>query len=192
MLTSNSRHEQLLDELCALVLAEGFRHLTLAELAARLRCSKSTLYSLGQTKEQVMVHAVRHFFRAATGQVERDLQRAIESSEDPIVAYLRAIATALRPASAAFMDDVARHQAAREVYERNTVAAAERVVSLIAMGVLADEYREVHAAFVADLVTATMQRINSGAVFTATGLRDAQAYDQLAELVLDGIRSHAA
>ena len=56
-------------------------------------------------------------------------------------------------------------------------------------GVAAGEFRAVHAAFVADAVAATMQRIQSGAVLAATGLSDAEAYDQLAALALDGIRS---
>jgi hypothetical protein len=34
-----------------------------------------------------------------------------------------------------------------------------------------------------------MARIQSGAVLAATGLGDADAYDELAALVLDGIRS---
>ena len=42
-----ARREELLDRLVELFLAEGFRHLTLGDLAARLHCSKSTLYALG-------------------------------------------------------------------------------------------------------------------------------------------------
>ena len=53
----------------------------------------------------------------------------------------------------------------------------------------AGEFRAVHPAFVADAVAATMQQIQLGAVLAATGLSDAEAYDKLAALVLDGIRS---
>ena len=56
-------------------------------------------------------------------------------------------------------------------------------------GVAAGEFRAVHAAFVADAVAATMQQIQSGAVLAVTGLSDAEAYDRLAALALDGIRS---
>jgi AcrR family transcriptional regulator len=185
------RHEELLDELVALFLAEGFRHLTLADLAARLRCSKTTLYALGQTKEQVTVNVVKRFFRTAAEEVER-ATAAHTAPADRIAAYLRAIGAALRPASPAFMADLAGHAACREVYERNTQLAARRVGELIAEGVERGDFRPVHAAFVADTVAATMARIQSGAVLAATGLHDAQAYDALAELVLDGIRSPRA
>jgi AcrR family transcriptional regulator len=183
-----NRREELADQLVELFLAEGFRHLTLADIAARLRCSKSTLYALGQTKEQVTVNVVRRFFRAAAQQVE-SATAAHQSPGERIAAYLRAIGDALRPASAGFMADLAGNAFAREIYEQNTVIAAHRVRQLIAEGVRTGEFRPVHASFVADTAAATMRRIQAGAVQQATGLGDADAYDQLAALVLEGIEA---
>jgi AcrR family transcriptional regulator len=183
-----SRREELLDQLMSLFLADGFRHFTLDDLSARLHCSKSTLYGLGQTKDQVTVNVVRRFFRTATEQVESAVPARAPAGER-IAAYLRAIGDALRPASAAFMADLAAHAFAREIYEQNTAIAARRVGALIAEGVSTGEFRPVHGSFVADVTAATMARVQSGAVRTATGLADADAYDQLAALVLEGIRS---
>lgn len=182
------RHEELLDQLVELVLAEGLRDLTLNDLAARLRCSKSTLYALGASKEQLIAVAVRRFFKTATAFVE---ERTAAETDAParIVAYLRAVADALAPASPRFMADLARHPAAAEVYRRNTRVAAERVGQLVREGVRDGSFRAVHAAFVADTVAATMERIQAGAVAEATGLTDSQAYAELATLVLNGIRS---
>jgi AcrR family transcriptional regulator len=181
------RQEELADQLVALFLAEGFRHLTLSDIAARLRCSKSTLYALGQTKERLTVNVVRRFFRDATARVEA-ATGTHQADGERIVAYLRAIGDALRPASAAFMADLAAHAFAREIYQQNTAIAGRRVRELIADGVRTGEFRPVHASFVADTVAATMERIQSGAVQVATGLPDAEAYDELAALVLEGIR----
>nr|WP_281381701.1 TetR/AcrR family transcriptional regulator [Conexibacter arvalis] len=172
----------------ALFLAEGFRDFTLAELAARLRCSKSTLYGLGHSKEQLTGNALKRFFRDATAAVEARTA-AVADPADRIAEYLRAVADQLRPASTAFMADLAAHPLAREIYERNTALAAQRVSELIADGVRSGDFRDVHAAFVADTIAATMQRIQTGQVLAATGLRDADAYDELAALALDGIRS---
>ncbi|MDW5595786.1 TetR/AcrR family transcriptional regulator [Conexibacter stalactiti] len=180
----------LLDDLLELFLAEGFGHFTLAQLAARLRCSKTTLYTLGHSKEQLTANALKQFFRTSAEAVERRTAAA-DAPADRIATYLRAVADALRPASPAFMADVAAQPLAREIYERNTAIAAERVAQLIADGVRAGDFRDVHAAFVADTVAATMQRIQTGQVLAATGLHDADAYDELAALVLDGIRSGA-
>lgn len=182
------RHRELLDELVELVLAEGFGTLTIADLAERLHCSKSTLYGLGHSKEQVLVNVLVRFFQRATERIEARI--ATETEPDArIVAYLRGVADELRPASVAFMADVAGHPSARDVYRRNTRIAARRVRQLVDEGAERGAFRPVHAAFVADAVATVMTRIQSGDVAEVTGLTDAQAYDELALLVLNGIRS---
>jgi hypothetical protein len=98
------------------------------------------------------------------------------------------VAEALRPASRAFRDDLAHFRPAAEIYEQNTAAAAQRVRELIDDGTRAGAFRQVPAAFVAEVVTATMRRITSGEIRAATGLTDAQAYTELAQLVVAAIR----
>jgi AcrR family transcriptional regulator len=180
------RRRQLFDQLVSLMLAEGFAAFTLDDLAARLHCSKRTLYSLAGSKEQLVRAAVVHFFRAATERVEAALAGYLEPA-DRIVGYLRAVAAELAPASAAFFTDLAEFAPAGEVYERNTRIAARRVTELIDSGVAEGAFRAVHPAFVADAVTSVMVRIQRRQVAAATGLADAQAYQQLAELVLHGL-----
>lgn len=46
------RQEQVLDGLEEIFREEGFRRLTIGELATRLRCSRSTLYAMAPTKEE--------------------------------------------------------------------------------------------------------------------------------------------
>jgi AcrR family transcriptional regulator len=182
------RREQLFDALVELLLAEGFAHLTLDDVAARLRCSKRTLYALAASKEQLVRAAVVHFFRGATRRVEAAVA-ACDDAAERVGAYLRAVATELAPASARFFDDVAGFPPAAEVYERNTRAAAERVQQLVADGVSTGAFRAVHTGFVADVVTATMVRIQQRQVATSVGLDDAEAYERLAELLLHGLKN---
>jgi excisionase family DNA binding protein len=181
------RQTHLRDALVELVLAHGFRHLTVDQVAAQLNCSKRTLYALAASKEQLAVLAVRHFFRRATEQVEA----AIAATRQParrVTRYLEAVAEALRPASRAFRDDVTHFAPAAEIYEQNTVAAARRVRELIDEGIRAGAFRRVPAGFVGEVVTATMRRITSGEIAAATGLSDAEAYTELARLVVAAIR----
>ncbi|MFE3293463.1 TetR/AcrR family transcriptional regulator [Rhodococcus sp. NPDC059234] len=181
-----ARRAQLLDQLVDLLLADGFAHLTLDAIAGRLRCSKSTLYALADSKEQLVRVATVHFFRGATDRVESRLAGAV-GARVRIGAYLDAVGEQLRPASARFMEDLAANAVVREVYERNTRFAARRVQELIAEGVDAGEFRDVHAEFAADVVTSTMVRIQCRQVAEATGLDDAQAYAELAALVTHGL-----
>jgi AcrR family transcriptional regulator len=180
------RQAELLDQLEELFLAEGFARFTLEELALRLRCSKSTLYALAGSKEQLSLRVIRHFFRKATDAVEA--QTVTET--DPalrVTAYLSAVAGALGPAGLAFHRDLDAFAPGREVYERNTALAADRVRELIGEGVAQGRFREVHPALIADTVTTLMFRIGRGETARATGLDDAAAYRELAALLLHGI-----
>lgn len=181
-----ARRSELFASLEALITKEGFAHFTLDDLAARLHCSKRTLYGLAESKEQLVRAAVVHFFRAATDRVET----ALAAEQDPaarLPAYLRAVAAELSPLSPRFFDDVAEFGPAAEVYERNTRAAARRVEHLIEEGVAAGVFREVHIAFAADVIASVMVRIQQRRITAATGLGDAEAYAELAELLLHGL-----
>ncbi|MCW2581924.1 MAG: putative transcriptional regulator [Frankiales bacterium] len=182
-----ARREALLDELVDLFLAEGFASFTLEDLARRLRCSKSTLYAVAGSKEQLVVAVVRRFFARATQTVESRAADPVDPRER-IEAYLLAVSEQLRPAGPAFFADLAAFPPAGEVYARNTRTAARRVQQLVSEGVAAGTIRPVHASFVGAVVAQVMGAIHSGEISTATGLDDAAAYAELAALVLAGLR----
>jgi hypothetical protein len=87
------------------------------------------------------------------------------------------------------MADLAAYPVTNRVHERNTHSAARPVRELIADGITSGAFRDVHGAFVADSVAATMRRIRSRAVLPDVGMRDADAYGELALLILNCIRS---
>ncbi|QIK49090.1 TetR/AcrR family transcriptional regulator [Gordonia hongkongensis] len=180
------RRAALFDALLELILREGFAHLSIGSIAAELRCSKSTLYTLAASKEQLVTATVTHFFRSATEQVESRVA-ASPSPRERVIVYLVAVGEALAPASEAFMRDLDAFEPARALYERNTAAASSRVQALIADGVSAGEFRNVDAAFAADLASSMMSRIQRREVWAATGLDDAAAYRQLASILTAGI-----
>jgi len=169
-----------------LFLSEGFAHFTLDDLAGRLKCSKTTLYSLAESREQLVRAATVHFFRRATVEIDRNLV-AVTSASERITTYLAAAGRALSVASEQFMVDLDDFAPAREVYEENTAAAALRVQEMIADGVASGDLRDVHAGFAADLATASMTRILRGEVRASTGLDAGQAYQELASILTTGI-----
>lgn len=183
---ATARRAELFDALVRLFLAEGFAHLTLDEIASRLRCSKSTLYTLAGSKDDLVQAVTVHFFRSATAEVEAAVA-AVRGTRARLTAYLTAVGAALAPASEQFMDDLAEFAPAREVYEHNTRAAAARVHDLISEGAAAGDVRDLHAAFVADVAASVMVRIQQREIKTAVGLDDSRAYLELAELLTAGI-----
>lgn len=180
------RRGELFDSLLTLFLAEGFAHLTLDDIAARLRCSKGTLYTLAGSKEQLVYAVTVHFFRRATDDVEQQVAQS-GGARARMTAYLTAVGAALEAASDRFMSDLNAFAPARAVYEQNTAIAARRVSELIAEGVAAGEFRDVHAMFAADLAAAMMVRIQQGTVRSTTGLDDAAAYRELAAILTAGV-----
>lgn len=181
-----ARQVDLLDRLVELMAAEGFSQFTLDDLAERLRCSKTTLYALAPTKQQLVVEVVKQYFRSAVVAVEARVA-AVEEPPARVVAYLDAVAEYLQPLSRSFMDDLSAFAPAAEVYRQNTAAAAERIRGLIAEGVDTGAFRPVHAAFVAEIVAVAMFEIQRGEMFARLEMSDAEAYAELASLVVHAL-----
>lgn len=182
----SARQADVFERLIVLALEHGFAGYTMEQAAIALRCSKSTIYALAGSREQLIRAVVVAFFREAAERVEKRL--ALET--DPvrrIQVCLLAVADELRPASAQFMDDVAGFPPAREIYERSTAIASERVRQLIVDGIADDAFRDVPTAFIAEVVSSVMVRIQQREVAKNTGLSDAEAYADLANLVVSGI-----
>lgn len=183
-----ARQRALLSDLEALFLAEGFAQFTLDELAGRMRCSKSTLYALAPSKEQLAVRVVGHFFKGAAEQIEERIA-GIADAREIIGEYLAGVAEYLNRASAAFMADIAAFTPARATYEVNSRAAASRIRAFIAKGVADGVFRDVHASLIAEMAGLLVEGIQTGVIGSRTGVSDAEAFTALSELLLDGLTS---
>lgn len=180
------RQLELLDRLVELTAAEGFSHLTLDGFAQRLRCSKTTLYALANSRSDLVVEVIKQYFRKASATVEASIAE-VTGATARVEAYLVAVSEQLRPLSRDFMDDLAAFPPAAEVYRRNTAAAAERIRQLIADGIDSGEFRSVHAAFAAEMTAATMFGIQQGDMFRRLNMSDADAYAELSSLLLHAL-----
>ncbi|MEV7397090.1 TetR/AcrR family transcriptional regulator [Aeromicrobium sp. NPDC092404] len=177
------RHAQLQTQLIELFLSEGFLGFSLDDLALRLRCSKSTLYTLAPSKEQLISTTVRSFFRRATERVEA----RVATQPDPvgrISTYLLSVSEELAPASPQFFADLHSMAPAREIYRLNTARASERVRELIRAAT--PEADRTYAAFVGAATAQVMEAIHRGDIRSRTGLSDSDAYRALADLVVAG------
>ena len=172
------RREALIGRLMDVFLERGFAELSVADLAALLRCSKSTLYSVAASREQIVAAVVRAFFRRATERVEG----ALDGGADPrerVGRYLRAISEELAPASPAFFADLDAFAPAREIYERNTGFAVRRVQALVR-----EASADADAAFVGAVAGQVMESIHRGEIKARTGMDDSAAYAALSSLIV--------
>ena len=181
-----TRREEIVRQLRDLFLSEGFARFSIADLADRLRCSRSTLYAVAPSKEQLVVAVVRSYFQAAAERIETRVAAA-QDAQARLATYLAAVAGELEPVSAEFFADVAAFGPANDVYRENTRFAAQRVRSLVTDGIRAGVLRPAHASFVGAAVASVMGAIQRGDIQTATGLTAADAYRELADLVLGSL-----
>ncbi|MET0145006.1 MAG: TetR/AcrR family transcriptional regulator [Ilumatobacteraceae bacterium] len=177
----SGRTAALRDAIIEIVLLEGFFDLQMSDLAARLNCSKSTLYSIAPSKEQLLTSVVRTFFRRATEQVEAAVDPSAPAV-DQIGAYLNAVAVQLAPASPAFFADLERFAPAGDIYRKNTQIAAARVQDLVL-----EAAPGIDPTFLGAVARLMMESIHRGEISRATGLDDSAAYRALSELILAGI-----
>ncbi|PSK65406.1 hypothetical protein B0E53_02626 [Micromonospora sp. MH33] len=181
-----TRREKMLGQLRELFLAEGFASFSIGDLAERFRCSRSTLYAVAPSKEQIVVATVRSYFKTGAERIETRVAASADPAQQ-LAIYLESVASELQPASAAFFADLADFGPANEVYQENTQYAARRVQDLVTQGVKAGVLRPVHASFVGAAVAEVMGSIQRGAIQEATGLDSAQAYRHLADLVMTSL-----
>ena len=177
----SGRAVALRDGIIDIVLAEGFLDLQLSDLAARLNCSKSTLYGIAPSKEQLLTSIVRTFFRRATERVEAAVDPSAPAV-DRIGAYLNAVAVELAPASPQFFADLERFAPAGDIYRQNTQIAASRVQDLVV-----EAAPGIDPQFLGTVARLMMESIHRGDVSRATGLDDSAAYRALADLILAGV-----
>jgi len=181
----DQRRDALLDRLVEVILVDGFAEASIEELAAKLRCSKSTLYSLADTKERIIVAGVRRFFQRAAARVDARLLRTDGTPLERIRTYLVAIATELAPASPAFFADLDSWPTTQQIYRDNTRIASERVRELVREASPAASGAQ--ATFVGAVAAQVMEGIHRGEIETATGLDDSAAYRALADLIVQGL-----
>ncbi|RFS84267.1 TetR/AcrR family transcriptional regulator [Actinomadura spongiicola] len=180
---ASRRREALIERLIDVFLDRGFADLSVAELAAALRCSKSTLYRVAASREQIVVTVVRAFFRRATERVEAALEASADADpRERVGAYLNAISGELAAASPAFFADLDAFAPAREVYRRNTRLAVDRV-----RGLVREASDGVDPVFVGAVAGQVMESIHRGEIRARTGLDDSAAYAALASLIVAGM-----
>ncbi|HVV12148.1 TetR/AcrR family transcriptional regulator [Amycolatopsis sp.] len=179
----DARRDELLSRIQEIVLSEGFARLTVDDIAARLQCSKSTLYAISSSKEYLVTSAIKHFFRDATARTEKRVAE-VDDPSTRIAVYLAGVGTEMRKMSRACYEDLVTHDATREIYATNSAAAAQRVREYIREGVEAGSFRAVHAEFVGEAVALLIDGIQHGELLTRTGLSSGDAFTEVSDLVL--------
>lgn len=185
------RREEILERVESIMLHDGFADLTMDSLASRLHCSKSTLYAVARGKRELVRLVVRRFFEQATRDIEAETTMESDHRRK-IKVYLRGVGRHMSKHSSAFYADMVAYRPAAEIYTLNSHAAARRVRTLIEAGVAAGQFRAVDASFAAEVVVLSIEGVRSGRLLERTGLTAGEAFAEIGDLILDGLRDVGA
>jgi AcrR family transcriptional regulator len=182
------RRDELIDELIELFIREGFLDFSIEDIARELKRSKSTLYSVADSKEQIFVAVARAFFRRATARIEEQLQKADER-HGRIGSYLKAISDEFASASPEYFADLDAFAPTRDIYRANMDAASQRVQDLVLEAV--PETSRADATFLGTVAAQIMEAVHRGDIEQSTGLEHPAAYRALGNLIEAGVTASA-
>lgn len=186
----SARQLEILDELERLLLGGSFASLTMAGLAASLRCSLRTLYEVAPSKDQLVVTVVdRMLWR-----IGRAAARAIDGEPDPLAAlraFLAASTDAVRDVTSAASVDLAATPGALEVAERHERYLVGIVEELLAAAVDDGALLDVDVGAFAVVLAGVGSTLASTAAQARLRSNPKAAADAVTEALLRGIQSPA-
>ena len=183
----SARQEEILDLLEAIFREEGFRSLTIGELAKRLACSRSTLYAIAATKEELFLLVADRLLRR-TGSLGAARGRDLQSPSAQLDAYLEGTAEYFTNVRRAFMRDVLSYAPARSLYESHQKRFISHLRRLVEAGIDAGEFgSDISPVVTAEALDGAMSRLRQSRFLEENGLDAGQAFRQLATLFRRGL-----
>ena len=182
------RARALFEQLEQILFTEGFRGLSLDDLAARLRCSKRTLYEIGPNKP-AMVKAViavwseRIEIAARAAACATDMRTRLDL-------YLRPAIVESRTFSPRFIEDVASDSDVSAALEAHQRARVDGLRQIIEDGRVSGEFAALNSALVAELSFGAIQRLNSPELLRRADLSFSEAFDAFYDLLLRGLATY--
>ena len=180
------RHNALVEQLETLVRRNGFGDLGIGEIARELRCSRSTLYAIAPSKEQLFLLVVDRLFR----DIESAAEAAAEREREPaprVEAFLAAGLEEVRGIAPRLIDEIAAHPAGRIRMAEFQRSSSGKLRVLIEEGIAAGVFHPVNATLAAELLDATVTRIQEARLLRETGLGPSDALADVFRIITHGL-----
>ena len=182
----HSRREELLSGLEEIFFREGYRRVTVGELAARLHCSRRALYRLAASKEELFVLILDRMLCRIRQQSDEGIARAGDSAER-ITAMIRPGITEPMACTASFFADIAGLPAAKQLLEQHQEASLQQLRELIEEGVGSKECRDLHAEVAAQAMLAAYRAITDPRFLMTVDVSLGEALQEAQDLFLHGL-----
>ena len=187
------RDAEFFDRLTDLVLVEGVRELTVATIAARLRCSRRRLYELAPSKEELFCLVAGNFFDKTLEEADR-----IAADRGDLAAALCDClgvgAKAAQRVGLPFLRDIEASDRARAIFDGYHRARSKRIRVLIDTGVEAGVFVPCHGEIVTQMLLSATMVLRKPAFLSSVGLSLEDAFGEMYRVLLGGLvaRAHPA
>lgn len=188
-MSSRRNPDDFQQELFDLVRQEGIADLTVGEIARRLRCSRSRLYAMAETKEELFLSVARRY-----------LDSLLEASDaitvvdgDAVAAITRYLDIGVRASAllgVPFLRDLDASRAGRRLFDAYQAQRGQGLARLVEQGVAQGVFHPRHAALVAEILMGAALRIRRTRFLARTGLTLEEAFSEFYALLLHGLLKH--
>ncbi|WP_051303451.1 TetR/AcrR family transcriptional regulator [Comamonas composti] len=177
-------------ELFDLLRLEGIADLTVAELAKRLRCSRSRLYAIAETKEELFLLMAKRYLGLLLEE-----SKAVEAAGGDIVPAIRRYLDIGVRASAQlgvpFLRDLDATRQGRRLFDSYQAKRGQGLARLVEQGVAQGMFNPRHAELVAEILMGGALRIRRTRFLARTGLTLEEAFAEFYALLLHGLMKNA-
>ncbi len=178
-------------ELTELFLQEGCSELSVAAIAARLRCSRRRLYEFAETKEQLFNLVAERFFDAMLAEGDEQI-RIHPNPMEALTAFFDVGLHGGAKMSAPFLRDVEASAQARALFDRLQDTRAAGIGRLVDIGVQQGLFAPFHGQFVYEFIRGATQRLRQPGVLERTGLTLEEVAKELYRVLFSGLLADGA
>lgn len=184
------RHRDLLARLEEIVLAEGFLSLKIDDISSRLKCSKSTLYAIAPSKEQLVTEVMRRFIHDSERRIIERVN-SIEDDRERLAEFFEAVHDQMKRMSRNCYDDMRSFVPTDELYRAAGASSVRTVRRLISAGVANGSFRNTHVDFISEAIQYLIEGVLAGRFMERLGMTDGEAYEEVCRVVLGGLNRDA-
>ena len=181
-----SAAERRLDKLEQVFRHEGFRHLSVSDMATKLQCSKRSLYELAASKQALIELVLKRRF-AKIRQAGWDAAALHSTPTDRTWAFLEVGTDALVEMGDRLLMDIERDPAASQIFSEHQRRRADGIRAMIEEGVREGYFTGYHPHLVAEVIMISFRRMRDPTFLQEVGISLADAWDELTRLIQNGL-----
>lgn len=178
--------EKRLDKLEQIFRKEGFRHLSVADIAAKLHCSKRSLYELAPSKQDLIALVLQRRF-ARIRQAGWDAAGNYQTPTERTWAFLQVGTDALNEMGPRLLADIEADPLASQMFSEHGRRRQDGIRAMIEEGVRGGEFAGYHPHLVSEVIIRSFQQMRDPTVLQELGMSTAEIWDELTRLIQNGL-----